>query len=86
MIARGPKRYTAAPVLSSHPECNGRRVYDRPAAVKLAQRVRRNTDSVVEGYHCRHCGHWHIGEPTHLRHEVESGRRNSRRTRHMVRP
>jgi rubrerythrin len=54
------------PIVSTvpRPGCNGKRVYaTMTIARRMAKRVRQQHDGAkVEGYRCRACGHFHVGE------------------------
>jgi hypothetical protein len=42
--------------------CAGKHVHrDKADAEKHARRERKRTRSVMTAYHCRYCGHWHVG-------------------------
>lgn len=44
--------------------CGGKRIYESfKVANKLAKRQRRERHTKVEGYSCKTCGKFHIGEP-----------------------
>lgn len=56
-----------ADVLSTHPLCVGKQVYEtRSHAAKVVRSMRR-FGKTTEVYKCHACGDWHVGRPPRVK-------------------